>query len=133
MNVFSFASYKLFQYHNFPQGAKFELVDYCSVGECALVLDLELDLELGSCCEWGNNFLDEKEDKEMLKAPCRRGGGCLPCRLRAGNLEHVVADSDSDFGFCSEAEVWAWVWKVLATSASASLELVSVVDLDSEF
>jgi hypothetical protein len=110
VNVFSFASYKLFQYHNFPRGAKFELVDYCSVGEGALVLDLELDLELGSCCEWGNNFLDEKEDKEMLKAPCRRGDGCLPCRLRAGNLEHLVNDSDSDSGSCSEAEAEACAW-----------------------
>jgi hypothetical protein len=114
VNVFSFASYKLFQCHNFPQGAKFELVDCCSVGQGVLVLDLELDLELRSCCESGNNFPDEKEKKEMLKAPCRRGDGCLPCRLRAGNLEHVVADSDSDSGSCSEAEaeaeVWVWVW-----------------------
>jgi hypothetical protein len=72
-----------------------------------LVLELELDLELTSCVECGNNFPDEKEDREMLRAPCRRGDGCLPCRLRAGNLEHVVADSDSDSdsGSCSEAEV----------------------------
>jgi hypothetical protein len=51
VNVFSFASYKLFRYRNFSQGAKFELVDYRSVGEGVLVLDLELDLKLGSCCE----------------------------------------------------------------------------------
>jgi hypothetical protein len=46
----------------------------------------------------------------MLKAPCRRGDGCLPCRLRAGNLEHLVNDSDSDSGSCSEAEAEACAW-----------------------
>jgi hypothetical protein len=53
----------------------------------------------------------------MLKALCRRGGGCrLPYRLRGGNVEHVAAYSDSEAGSeagseaCSEAEAEFWVW-----------------------
>jgi hypothetical protein len=83
-----------------------------------LVLELELDSELGVGCDCVRHVEDEEVEKEMSKALCRRGGGWrLRCRLRGGNLEHVAADSDSDSDSCSEvcseaaseAEVWVWV------------------------